>query len=137
MIEIAPLIKIASFHGTYFLIWKAPMHSEWEVGGTSWSSFLVLHIFKNFICTEFDSSATNSKNLSITSPILWWMEWIKGFCMLLCIVATCTLRAFWMCFRTLIIKLIHWLANFLDSVPQILNFYTPHEKMNWCLTNIN
>ena len=55
MIEIAPLIKIAPFHGTYFLIWKAPTHSEWAVGGTSWSSFLALHIFKDFICTEFDS----------------------------------------------------------------------------------
>ena len=70
MIEIAPLIKIASFHGTYFLIWKALTHSEWAVGGTSWSSFLVLHIFKHFICAEFDSSATNSKNLSITAPML-------------------------------------------------------------------
>ena len=56
MIEIAPLIKIFPFHGTYFLIWKVPTPSEWAVGGTSWSSFLVFHIFKDFICTEFDSS---------------------------------------------------------------------------------
>ena len=70
MIEIVPLIKIAPFHGTYFLIWKAPTHSEWAVGGTSWFSFLALHIFKDFICTEFDSSATNSKNLSVTATML-------------------------------------------------------------------
>ena len=54
MIERAPLIEIAPFHGTYFLIWKASIDFEWVVGGTSWSSFLVLHIFKDFICTEFD-----------------------------------------------------------------------------------
>ena len=43
------------------------------------------------------SSATNSKNLPITiRPMLWWMEWIKGFCMLLCIAATFTLRTFLM-----------------------------------------
>ena len=48
------MIEIAPFHRTHFLIWAAPTHSEWAVGGTSWSSFLVLHIFKNFICTEFD-----------------------------------------------------------------------------------
>ena len=54
MIETDALIEIAPFHGTYFLIWKAPIHLEWAVGGTSWSSFLVSHIFKDFICTEFD-----------------------------------------------------------------------------------
>ena len=53
MTKIAPLIEIALFHGTYFLIWKAPTHFEWVVGGTSWSSFLVLHVFKDFVCTEF------------------------------------------------------------------------------------
>ena len=102
IIEIAPLIKIDLLHRTFFLIWEAPTHFEWTVGWTSWSSFLVLRIFKNFICTEFDFSATTSKYLSITTPMLWWMEWIKGFCMLLCIAATCTWREFWMLFRTLI-----------------------------------
>ena len=54
MIEIVPLIEIAPFHGTYFLIWKAPIHFEQAVGGTSWSSFLALHILKDFMCIEFD-----------------------------------------------------------------------------------
>ena len=54
MIAIAPLIEIAPFDGSYFLIWKAPIHFKRAVGGTNWSSFLVLHIFKDFTCTEFD-----------------------------------------------------------------------------------
>ena len=54
MTEIAPLIKIVPLHRTFLLIWKAPTHFEWTVGGTSWSSFLALHIFKDFTCTEFD-----------------------------------------------------------------------------------
>ena len=54
MIEIAPLIKIAPFHRTFLLIWKAPTHFQRAVGGMSWSSFLVLYIFKDFICIEFD-----------------------------------------------------------------------------------
>ena len=54
MIAIVPLIEITPFHRTYFLIWKAPEHFKWAVGETSWSSFLVLHISKDFICTEFD-----------------------------------------------------------------------------------
>ena len=53
MIETTLLIKIAPFHITFILIWKAPTHFEWA-GGTSWSSFIVLHIFKDFICNEFD-----------------------------------------------------------------------------------
>ena len=54
MTEIAPLIEIAPFHGTYFLIRKALIQFEWAVVGMSWSSFLVFNIFKDFICTEFD-----------------------------------------------------------------------------------
>ena len=54
MIETDALIEIAPFHGTCFLIWKAPIHFERAVGGTSWSSYLVSHIFKDFICTEFN-----------------------------------------------------------------------------------
>ena len=54
MIEIVPLIEIALFHGTYFLIWKVPIHFVWALDGTSWSSFTVFHIFKGSICTEFD-----------------------------------------------------------------------------------
>ena len=48
------MIAIVPFHRTYFLIWKAPEHFKRAVGETSWSSFLVLHISKDFICTEFD-----------------------------------------------------------------------------------
>ena len=70
MTEIAPLIKIAPFHTTFLLIWKAPTHFEWTVGGTSCYSFLVLHIFKDSFAQNSISSATNSKILSITTTML-------------------------------------------------------------------
>ena len=89
MIEIVLLIETALFHGTYFLIRKAPIYTFGV--GSGWDELVFFSCFP-----------PSSKNLSITTPMLWWMEWIKGFCMLLCIVATCTLRAFWMFFRTLI-----------------------------------
>ena len=81
------MIEIAPFHGSYLLIWKASIHFKQAVGGTSWSSFLVLHIFKDFICTEFDF--LSNQFISITTSGLWWMECIKGFYMLLCTAATC------------------------------------------------
>ena len=93
----SPNDRNSPVHGSHFVIWKAPIHFEQAVGeGRAGLLFLFCISLRVSFALDSISSATNSKNLFIITPMLWWMERIKGFCILLCTVVTCTLRAFWM-----------------------------------------
>ena len=72
MIQIAPLIKIVPFDGTYFLIWKAPIHFEQVVGGTRAGLLFVFCIslklvsaifYQIFIFSRNDSPSKSMKNI--------------------------------------------------------------------------